>query len=339
MSDVPVFDGHSDLPFRVVRERDPDGERSVVGSEFLPAMRANGVLGRIAAVYVHDDFVPAMAVRRGLRTIQALYDDVARADGVDVVRTAAAVRANAAAGTASLVLGLEGAEPLGRDPALLDVYHRLGVRVLGLTHARRNFAGDGATLRPETAREVHEGGLSVFGQDLVERAGDLGVVVDTAHLNERGFFDAVALADDPVLNTHSNCRALADHPRNLTDDQIEAVAETGGVVGLTALPFALGPDRPTVEDLLDHVDHAVEVAGVDHVALGFDFYEYIAEYFDEGLGGDHPPVEGLRDDTDVGALPAALADRGYTDAAVRKVAWENQLRVLEAVVDDRPQAS
>lgn len=339
MSDVPVFDGHSDIPFRVVRERDPDGEESVVASEFLPAMRASGILGRIAAVYVHDDFVPEMAVHRALSTIQALYDDVARADGVTVATTAAGVRENAAAGTASLVLGLEGAEPLQRDPALLDVYHRLGVRVLGLTHARRNFAGDGAALRPETAREVHEGGLSAFGQDLVERAGDLGVVVDTVHLNERGFFDAVALADDPVVNTHSNCRALADHPRNLTDEQIEAVAETGGVVGLTALSFALDADRPTVADLLDHVDHAVDLVGVDHVGLGFDFYGYIAEYFDGGLGGDGPPVAGLADDADVGALPSALADRGYTDAAVRKIAWENHLRVLEAVVDDRPQPS
>lgn len=149
----------------------------------------------------------------------------------------------------------------------------------------------------------------------------------------------MALADDPVVNTHSNCRALADHPRNLTDDQIEAVAETGGVVGLTALPFALGPDRPTVEDLLDHVDHAVDLVGVDHVGLGFDFYGYLTEYFDEGLGGAHPPVEGLADDSDVGALPAALADRGYTEAEVRKIAWENQLRVLEAVVDDRPHPS
>lgn len=339
MTDVPVFDAHSDIPFRLVRERNPDGERSVLAEEFLPAMRANGVLARIAAVYIKDEFVPEMAINRALRTIQAVYDDAARADGVEVARTAAAVRENAAAGTASLVLGLEGAEPLGRDPALLDIYHRLGVRVLGLTHARRNFAGDGAALQTGADREVREGGLSAFGRDLLERAGNLGVVVDTAHLNERGFFDAVALADAPVLNSHSNCRALADHPRNLTDEQIEAVADTGGVVSLTALNFTLAADRPTLTDVLDHLDHAVEVAGVDHVGLGFDFYGYIAEYFDDGLGGDGPPVEGLQADNDVGALPGALLDRGYTDAEVRQITWENPLRVLEAVVDNRPHPS
>jgi membrane dipeptidase len=339
MTDVPVFDAHSDVPFRLVRERDPDGGRSVLAEEFLPAMRANGILARIAAVYIRDEFVPEMAINRALRTIQAVYDDAARADGAEVVTTAAAVRENAAEGVASLVLGMEGAEPLGRDPALLDVYHRLGVRVLGLTHARRNFAGDGAALREGPDREVRQGGLSAFGEDLVERAGELGVVVDTAHLNERGFFDAVALADDPVVNSHSNCRALADHPRNLTDEQIEAVADTGGVVGLTALDFTLAADRPTVADVLDHLDHAVDLVGVDHVGLGFDFYGYIAEYFDDGPGGDHPPVEGLQADDDVGALPGALADRGYTDAEVRQITWENPLRVLEAVVDDRPQPS
>jgi membrane dipeptidase len=228
---------------------------------------------------------------------------------------------------------MEGAEPLQRDLDLLDVYHRLGVRVLGLTHSRRNLAGTGAALQAGLDRGVTEGGLSPFGQRLVERAGDLGMVVDTVHLNEPGFWDAVELADDPVLNTHSNCRALADHPRNLTDGQIEAVADTGGVVGLTALDITFASESPTIDEFLDHVDHAVDTAGVDHVGVGFDFYEYLLEYFDGFIGQDHTSVEGLWDDSEVGNLPDALADRGYTDEAVRKMLWENQLRVLEAVVD------
>lgn len=329
---TPVFDGHSDIPFRVVREEGGDG--NVLEEDFLPAMRSSGLMGRVAAVYVHDDFVPEMSLHRALSMIRAMRSEAADAEGAEVVTTVSELRENAAEGTVSFVLGMEGAEPLVGDVDLLDVYYRLGVRVLGLTHSRRNHAGDGATLDVSgDGRAVTEGGISRFGFEVVDRMNELGMVVDTVHLNETGFWDVVAASSDPVLNTHSNCRSLCDHPRNLTDEQIRAVADTGGVVGATALGLTFEAEEPSLDDFIAHVDHMVELVGVDHVGVGFDYYEYLIEYFDGFIGDEHMSVDGLWDDSEVGGLPSALREAGYADEEVRKMLWENQLRVLEEVID------
>ena len=208
------------------------------------------------------------------------------------------------------ILAVENSDALEKSPHILPLLHRLGVRAMTLTHSTRSWAGDGC--------EVEGGsGLTGFGRRLVEQLNELGIVVDVSHLNEPGFWDVVKMTDAPFMATHSCCRALCEHPRNLRDEQLKALAEKGGVVGITFVPFFVSSTEATLADLLDHIQHAVSVAGIDHVGLGSDF---------DG-GGDL-----LTDATQLPEITAGLAGRNYTEADIRKILGGNQLRLLRQII-------
>jgi membrane dipeptidase len=327
VTDHVVFDAHSDLPFQVVRERE-SGRESVLESDFLPGMRAGGVGMRVAAIYVDDAYLPEMALHRALAALTELRADIGESEGVALATTADEFgRADTA-----LVLGMEGAEPLMGDPRLLDTFYRSGVRVLTLTHSRRNAVGDGAVL--SGSRRGTPGGLSETGLAVLERAQALGILVDLSHLNEPGFEDAIAASEKPVIASHSNCRALCDHPRNLTDEAIRAIAATGGVVCLTAVGSFLG-NAPDLGSLCDHVEHAVDVAGPEHVGLGFDFFSYLLEYLSEqerARLADISAVEGLDGDEAVARVPAALGDRGFSETEITAICQKNLRRAFRQVI-------
>jgi membrane dipeptidase len=168
-----------------------------------------------------------------------------------------------------LMLSLEGVEPLGSDPSLIDVFWQLGVRMVGLTWNRRNAFADGAAER---------GGLSTLGVELVRRLVALGAIIDLAHASEQTFADVLEHSGGAaVVVSHAGCRAVCETPRNLSDDQLRGLAERGGVLGIMALPLAVDPTRPTLERLVDHIDHAVVVMGIEHVGLGGDFIRQLFE--------------------------------------------------------------
>jgi membrane dipeptidase len=154
---------------------------------------------------------------------------------------------------------------------------------------------------------------------------ELGMLVDVSHISERGFYDTLEISSRPVIASHSCCAARCDHPRNLTDDQLRALAQNGGVIGITFVPSFVDPEwlpsdwpaRPALAHLLDHVSHAVEVAGIDHVGIGSDF---------DGGGTV------LQDASEFPRLVEGLFERGYTEEAVRSIMGENHLRVLREAV-------
>ncbi len=145
----------------------------------------------------------------------------------------------------------------------LEWFHRMGFRIMHLTYNRRNWVGDGCM-------EEANGGLSAFGRMVVEAMNDLGIVIDTPHTGERTTLDAAAHSRAPIAASHTVCRALRDHPRGKTDEQIRAIAEKGGFIGITCVPHFLREGGGTIVDLLDHVEHAIKVAGIDHVGIGTD---------------------------------------------------------------------
>ncbi len=334
-----LLDAHSDMLYSVVREREA-GRTGVVESDFLPEMRAGGIDARVAAVYLDDEFLPELATRRCLRVVEAFHREVEETPALAVATTAADLRRGGGAGvgavgddaeTVPLLLALEGAEPIQDDPALLGAFHRLGVRLVTLTHARRNALADGAPLDADAP--ARGGGLSDAGVETVERAGELGVVVDVSHLNQPGFWDVLEVADGPVVASHSNCRAVHDHPRNLTDDQLRAVADADGVVGMMAVALMLGGDA-TLETFVEHVSHAVDVAGVEHVGLGLDFFHYTLQYASAAKQTRRPEfehVEGLEGDEALVNLTPALLDHGFSEGEIERLYGENFLRVFEAV--------
>jgi membrane dipeptidase len=213
-------------------------------------------------------------------------------------------------GKLAAILAIENSNALEQSPHVLPLLYQLGVRTLTLTHSDRAWAGDGCEVE-------NGGGLTAFGKRVVAQMDELGMLVDVSHLNERGFWDVVECSQAPFIASHSCCRSLCDHPRNLGDEQLRALAEKGGVVALTFVPVFVEARTPSLERFLDHLDHAVQVAGIGCVGLGSDF---------DG-GGDLLP--------DAAAYPqitAGMAGRGYSAEAIRKVLGENHLRLLRQVI-------
>ncbi len=254
---------------------------------------------------------------------------MAENEQVVAVRSAADLDAALDPGRTGLVLAIEGMEPLGYDPGLIDVFCSLGVRMASLTWNRRNPFADGTAESPA-------GGLSRIGRELVDRMAALPIAFDLAHANEGTFFEVLARSGDrPVLVSHALCRAVHDSPRNLSDDQLHALAERDGVVGLMALPFVMHESERSISYLVDHVDHLRRTIGMAHICLGGDFAQQIEQSGAWGAPDDPPmAIDGLAGPEDYPALFEALRNRGYGEADLRAIASENLLRVLRRTLPD-----
>jgi membrane dipeptidase len=278
-----IIDAHSDI-LNDIHPRRSLGEKAVLERHWGPKMRAGRIDVRVVAIYTEPPLLPELALRRGLDLVASLYEDIAESPSCVLCRTYGDIQRAKEAGRIGLVLGMEGAEPLGADIQLLRVFYELGLRVLGLTHALRTALADGAFFSARKCGQL--GGLTDVGVRFLEEAEILGIVVDVSHLNDPSFWDVIQFARAPVIASHSNSRALHDHPRNLTDDQIRAVAKGGGVVGVNACSAFVSP--PELGRLVDHIEHIVKVGGIEHAGLGPD-RRLSSRLHDRGRQGDHAP--------------------------------------------------
>lgn len=220
-----------------------------------------------------------------------------------------------AAATAKIgcLLALEGAEPLEGNLELLELFYRLGVRCLSPTWNYRNFLAEGSN------EEKAGGGLTRAGRRLVQMTSELGIILDLAHLASRSFADALQLTAKPPLVSHANARALCEHPRNLGDEQLKALADRDGVIGLSFYPyFITGKKEASLEQLADHFVHIATLIGPAHLAFGSDF------------DGIDCTVTGLEDASCYGRLIEVLSRRGFSSAELEQIAWGNVLRIVEA---------
>lgn len=224
----------------------------------------------------------------------------------------------------------------------LQTWHHLGVRLMHMTYNRRNVVGDGCM-------EDRDGGISVFGRELIAELNRIGIVVDTAHSGPQTTLDAAHLSQKPMVASHSGCRALSDHPRMKTDEAIRAIADTGGLIGMCVIPGFLGRSTD-LNALLDHIDHAVQLVGPDHVAIGTDVC-YVpgwpeglkgypgARWSSQWWGAWKPEYKSAPSDEHQGGslswtnwplYTVGLVSRGYSDDDIRKIIGGNILRVIAA---------
>lgn len=309
-----VVDTHCDTLLSLASGRRELKERCDQGHIDLPRLKEGGVDVQFFACYIEPQYKPERAVKRVLQMIDVFYREMeANHSDIELARTVGDIERISSLGKVAAVLSIEGGEAIGDDLGILRVLHRLGVRALGLVWNERNSLADGL------AERRTRGGLTNLGVQVVQEMNRLGMIVDVSHLTDEGFWDVIEVSRQPIIASHSNARAVCDHPRNLTDDQIVALAKNGGVMGMNFAPAFVRPEAPTIEDLLDHIDHICRLVGPDHVGLGSDF---------DGISGT---PRGLEDVTQLPSLTAGLVRRGYREADIRKILGDNHLRVMREV--------
>jgi membrane dipeptidase len=259
-----IADCHNDMLMSMLARREA-GDEGAHGDFWMEQLRAGHVTLQVLPVYTEDAFVQEAALRRSLLMIDEAHRFADRhADEVAIVTTGAEIAEARAAGLIALVLAIEGAEPVGRDLAILRTLHRSGIRMISLTWNRRTMLADGV------AEEDTGGRLTNLGRAVVREMEETGIVLDVSHISQNGFWDVVSLAQKPFIASHSSAMAVHEHPRNLTDDQLRALAQSESMVCANAYGRFVG-DAPTIETFVDHIEHLLAVVGDTRVGLGLDF--------------------------------------------------------------------
>jgi len=355
---MQIFDSHVDTPSQLIRLRNI-GIDNKYGHVDFPKLRRGGVGGSFFALYTPAEMAPDAATRYALEMISAVYDAVdANPDYAALAFSPEEAAQNAGEGLVSVFLGMENGAPIQQSLPLLRTFYRLGVSYLTLTHNGDNAIADSA------AEGTHWHGLSPFGKEVIAEMNALGMMIDVSHASDETFWDCLRLSEAPVIATHSCCRALCPHRRNLTDEMLQALGEQDGYVGINFYPAFLSerflsdpadaalfdegekveaafieapgnPERvkawewmqrrletlwrPGVREIVDHIDHAVALAGIDHVGIGSDF------------DGILVPPEGLENVSLIGRVFDEMRRRGYDGESVEKVAGKNLLEVMKRV--------
>jgi membrane dipeptidase len=306
----------------------PDGGNLRTDTD-LRRLRAGGVDAQFFSIFADPNRYPDRPRARALAMIDALERQVERHPrDLALARTAADVRRIAAGGRIAALMGLEGGHAIEDDLGNLRDFYARGVRYMTLTWMNSNDWADSST------DEARHGGLTGFGREVVREMNRLGMLVDVSHVSDETFFDVIETTRAPVIASHSSMRALADHPRNMTDAMLRALARNGGVVMINFSENFIDPEKaglwPSVrtwfahfgwrdtpfELLVDHFEHAIQVAGIDHVGLGSDF------------DGTLFLPAGMKDVSDFPNLTRELLRRGHSEADLRKLLGENLLRVM-----------
>jgi membrane dipeptidase len=356
-----VIDTHDDTTQRFLDSGFDLGARNSLGSIDIPRMKEGGLGAIFFSIWMPSKITGPEAVKRALDQIDAVREQVGRrSNDLVLVTTAEGIREAHAHGKIAALIGVEGGHMIASDLGVLRSYAALGARYMTLTHSGNAEWADSSTAKAE------HNGLTEFGKDVVREMNRLGMIVDISHVSDKSFADVLAVSKAPVFASHSNCRAICDAPRNMTDDMIRALAAKGGVIQINyhvgflsqefrnaerAHPeweksialeiqkrcgeregcqliegdritrdYVLRGDLPRVAwtKIIEHIDHAVKVAGIDHVGLGSDF------------DGANMPF-GMEDVSMLPKITNALLEKGYSEGDVKKILGENTLRVMAEV--------
>jgi membrane dipeptidase len=335
---IPVFDGHNDILSRLMHEGRTGAEMRVLGGYAgmqvdMPKARAGGLAGGLCAIYVPS---PAWGLDANgdlprVERASALDQTIAQAallrqietlsDGAFRICTSVAdIRAAMEKGAFAAVFHIEGIEGAGPDLDLIHVLHAAGLRTLGPVWSRPNIFAHGVPFRFGQEPDIGPG-LSDAGRELIQLCNRLKIMIDLSHMNDAGFWDVAKISDAPLVASHSNAFAICPHSRNATDRQLDAIRDTGGLIGLNFGVKFLHPEGKAdaemdISVMVRHVDYLVERVGIDHVGLGSDFDGTLIS-------------KKIGDATGLPRLLGALRSAGYDDGALTKIANGNWLSLLE----------
>lgn len=356
-----VVDTHCDTPLRIDEEHADLGVRSNEGHNDFVRMKEGGVDLSFYAIFTRTKLTPNEATVQAVRLIGETKDMVSRnSDKVAMAYSVRQARQIKMGGRGAIMLGMENGAPIQNDLALLHEFYRMGIRYITLCHSAHNQLCDSCA-----PKDKKWGGVSPFGIKVIQEMNKLGMIIDVSHLSDDSFYDCIKYSKAPIVATHSCCRALCKHPRNMSDKMIKDLAKKGGVIQINFYPAFLSDEygvkeyfdaadaydsamkaywrsgkkgkkeieqfkkmsryiksnypSPSYKLLVDHIEHVIDLVGVDYVGLGSDY---------DGI--EMPPV-GLEDISKFEVITKELRHRGYSDSEIKKVLGENFLRVFSQV--------
>jgi membrane dipeptidase len=325
-----IIDLHFDLPMDLYEKRE---RNDVLKTEFLPELEAGNIGAVGVAIYIEDRYLPETGLRVALDQIARLYAETEACQRFAICRSYRDIQEAREEGKIALLITMEGIEPLGTDLNLLRVFYELGVRAIGLTHARRNAAGDGGIFASSGSPQD---GLTAFGRDLVRECEARGVIVDLAHINPTGFGDILAITTKPPIVSHTNVRRYYDIERNISDEQIKMIGERRGVIGVNSVLVSAKKEESTLDGYIDHIEHIANLIGLDGVGIGFDFFEFIYRQWPESAQKELAAkfttphfILDLRNHSHAPNLTRRLIERGFSDEQIEKILRGNWMRIFE----------
>ncbi|HZK24629.1 MAG TPA: dipeptidase [Oscillospiraceae bacterium] len=314
-----IVDGHCDT---VHHYRHTEGynfaQRNKVGHLDLPRLQEGGVALQFFALFIEPEFKPHQSVTRALQLAEHFIAEMGKnSEQVQIVKTQQDLTDALTQRKLAALMTLEGAEPLEGGVEILHILYRLGLRGVGLTWNQRNGLADGVGVG------AGAGGLTELGKTMVREMNRLGIIVDGAHITPRGFYDLLETSSEPIVVSHANAHHLCAHPRNLTAEQLQALRDHGGVVGLTFFPTFIVDDGPaSLSQLLDHYCYIADHFGTDILGIGADY------------DGIESTVAELPDVSHLPLLVKGLQERGFTESEVRQIMGENFLRIVRSTLPE-----
>jgi len=325
-----IIDLHFDLLMDLYEKRQ---RKSVLETEFLPELEVGnvGVVG--VAIYIENRYLPDSGLRVALDQIARLYAETQACSRFAISKSYHDIQKAREDRKIALVITMEGVEALGTDLNLLRAFYELGVRSIGLTHARSNAAGHGGIFASSGSSQK---GLTEFGRDLVRECEALGVIVDLAHINAAGFNEVLSMTTKPPIVSHTNVRRYYDIERNISDEQIKMIGERRGVIGINSVLVGPKKEESTLDRYVDHIEYVTNLIGINGVGVGFDFFEFIYSQWPESAKRELAEklttpqfIPDLRNHSHARNLTRKLIERGFNDQQIEKILRGNWLRIFE----------
>ncbi len=329
-----VVDMHSDIPMHVYMRR-KNGERKVIENNYLRDIKDGNVNVLVCAIFIMEDELKN-PLEEGLLQLMAFREDIYESnDKIMLCTNYKDVESAVAQDKLAMMLSFEGLEPIGTKKGLLKVFYELGIRFNGLVWSRTNQISDGCGFEKTEKETKH--GLSEYGREIVKYAEEIGMITDVTHLSEKGFWDTLNISQKPIIASHTNAQGINGIMRNFTDEQIRAIAQRNGVIGINGVGNIVADLGNKKIDLMaayiDHIDYIKDLIGIDHIGIGLDLFQYFFNhdcYKMPDSFGNIPP-DTLKSYSWMPLLVNELINHGYGDFEIKKIVGGNFMRILKTI--------
>lgn len=321
-----IFDGHSDI-FSDVRYKREAGETQVLKNHHLERLRKGGIGGGCFVIWADtfNGFDPKDEMDAIVKALQA---EMAETEDFVLVHNRAEAEAAQKAGKFAILLGIEGLAGIGEDLSRIDALYEISARHAMLTWNEENPLATGVKGNPDR-------GVTALGRKAIQKIQEKKMILDVSHLNEKSFWDVMDVSNGPILASHSNAKALAGAARNLTDDQLKAIRDTNGLVGLNGFNDFISDikEEQDVDHLVNHASYIADKIGVEHLGFGFDFFEFLNTDFMKSYSDQEDSLlRGMEDCSKVPVLMEKLRKAGFTEKDLEMIGGGNWLNLIQRVM-------